>query len=178
MIPDENSGRDTDTDQDDRERQQSEAAQREGAERSDAAGYDVEAPPAAYPHGTGNPGLHDEPAVERDGWREIDTDREFGDEWLADTPYPGPANQGETEQLEQEVEAPANIAAGTDLLETVTAALEDDLTLEVFDLSVETRGSTVILRGSAETLEARQRAVAIASAVPGVEHVEDLLSAS
>jgi osmotically-inducible protein OsmY len=62
-------------------------------------------------------------------------------------------------------------------MDRVSTALEDDETILIDDLSVELRGAVVVLRGIAGSPEDRTRAGDLASAVPGVERVDNQLGA-
>lgn len=147
-------------------------------ERQDAAGYDVAAVPGLGHGHSGNPGLHDEPSVEEDGWRTSDTNREFDwENWRGDEPYPGRGDRADAEADEDAGEVGEIHAEGGDVLETVTDLLTDHPELDITDVSVEVRGDTVILRGSAGSGADRERAGDMARAVPGVAHVENLMAA-
>ncbi|MFD1913315.1 BON domain-containing protein [Halodurantibacterium flavum] len=137
--------------------------------RTDAAGYDITPPPLRPDQHSENPGLHDEVAPAQEGWREFDTERDPAD-WKADEPYP------ETPDAEEATLDDLPDLPEGDLSERIITLLEDsDLTIS--DLSVERKGTTIILRGTAETNADRARAVDLAVAVPGVDHVENLLAA-
>ncbi|WP_096786496.1 BON domain-containing protein [Rhodobacter sp. CZR27] len=142
--------------------------------RTDASGYDVEPPPEVGTEHTHDIGLSDEDAPHQ-GWREFDG----RGEWLGDRPYPGAsdAEEEEAEDLDEEDAGTAAEAPVADIAEAVTALIEDDAAIDVADLSVEVRGTTVILRGSAATEEDRERAGDRAASVPGVGMVDNELSA-
>lgn len=148
----------------------------ESGDRTDRAGFDTQLPPGVGQERAGNPGSQDGRPVENDGWREFHPAGEFGGEWTADEPYPGRTADPDAEQ--EEAEAPVEArASGGDLLAAVSDALEADAELDATDISVEQRGGTIYLRGSAATPEDRERAAEIAASVEGVEEVENLLAA-
>lgn len=154
----------------------------DGARRTDAAGYDV-APPPSPPRPAGqNPGLATEDSPERMDFREFGADAA----WTDDTPAPdaleADANPAAAEGVALRLgddpgEGTEIEARGDDLIEAVTRAIEEVELLDLWDVSVETRGDTVILRGSAATPEDRDRAAELAGAVRGVARVENLISA-
>lgn len=146
--------------------------------RTDASGYDVDPPPDARTRHSHDIGLSDEDA-EHQGWREFDSTVE----WEGEEPYPAEPATDVEEAAEEEALADEDLSHDTgeeapvaDLAEAVTALLEDDLEIDVADLSVEVRGATVILRGSAGSAEDSERAAERAAGVPGVRAVENELS--
>ncbi|MFC7703301.1 BON domain-containing protein [Plastorhodobacter daqingensis] len=143
-------------------------------ERQDKAGFDTSPPPTDPGQSHRNPGLHDGPPPEQEGWREFDVDSPSGT-WVGDAPYPGPPPTTDEEAAIPEDDVPQR-DAGADILLTLTAVLEEDVTLEIDDLSVEVRGTTVILRGSAARPEDRERAADLAGNIGAVERVENLIA--
>lgn len=152
------------------------------ARRTDAAGYDVTPPPAAPQPAGQNPGLATEDAPERMDFRETGS----GADWMGDAPAPDrleadanpAAAEGVSLPLGDDPGEQTEIDTGkADLIEAVTTAIEGVELLDLWDISVERQGDAIILRGSAATPEDRDRAAELAGAVPGVERVENLISA-
>ncbi|WP_145105607.1 BON domain-containing protein [Cereibacter sediminicola] len=146
--------------------------------RTDASGYDVDPPPDAVTRHSHDIGLSDEDAAHQ-GWREFDSTTE----WEGDEPYPAEPATEDEEAAEEEALEDEDLSDDTgeaapvaDLAEAVTAVLEDDPGIDVTDLSIEVRGATVILRGSAGSAEDRERAAERAARVPGVRSVDNELS--
>lgn len=149
--------------------------------RSDASGRDVTAPPHRQPAGQ-NPGLVTEDDPERMDFREFDS----GAQWAGDDPAPdvlerdalaGGAEGRMLDLGDDPGEGTDLPPASADLIEAVTSAIEEAELLDIFDLSVERAGDTVILRGSAGTPEERDRAGELAGALRGVGRVQNLISA-
>lgn len=136
--------------------------------RLDAAGYDTQPPPSRKGRTHPNPGNHDYPAPEREGWREFDADAE----WQGDAPYPL-ENTGPEPESEIDSEGPAP----QDLLVAATEALERLDGLDTSGMTVEHRGDTIYLRGSAATLQDARHAEEALLRIPGIDRVENLLDA-
>lgn len=136
--------------------------------RTDAGGFDTQPPPAPRERMHPNPGHHDYAAPEREGWREFDA----GADWQGDAPYPA----GDT-GAEPETEIDAEGAAPDDLLIAATEALEAIDGLDTSGITVEQRGDTIYLRGSAATEADARRAEEALLRLSGVGRVENLLDA-
>ena len=167
----------------------------DAADRHDAAGYDVTAAPGLNAQARRNRGLSDDDPPEREGWREIDADAP----WMGDDAYPleagddaldaaledDAAAEGDPDTGGPDAFAAADVADdadgddadGGDLMERLTARLEDDPDLAIADLSIELRGGVAVLRGLAATAADRSRAGDLARGVRGVERVENELAA-
>lgn len=153
----------------------------DGPRRTDAAGYDVTPPPSPPRPAGQNPGLATEDSPERMDFREFGADAE----WTDDAPAPDAleadanpaASEGVALPLGDDPGEGTDLDPDGDLIEAVTRAIEEIELLDLWDVSVETRGDTIILRGSAATPEDRDRAAELAGAVRGVGRVENLISA-
>lgn len=151
------------------------AGETDAGARADASGRDITPPPADQPAGQ-NPGLVTEGDPEDMDFREVDA----GARWMSDRPAPDRLErdtQADVRSLPRDPDQGDDDQAGDDLIGAVTTAIEGAGTLDLYDLSVERTGDTVILRGSAGTPEDRDRAAEIASALPGVGRVRNLISA-
>lgn len=157
------------------------AAETDAQARADASGRDVTPPPRRQPAGQ-NPGLVTEGDPEDMDFREVDA----GARWTGDRPAPDSQERDATAGGAEGRSLPPGDDPGEvtdlppasdDLIEAVTTAIEEAEPLDLYDLSVERTGDTVILRGSAGTPQDRDRAAEIASALPGVGHVRNLISA-
>lgn len=74
------------------------------------------------------------------------------------------------------VEAAGDKVADAAITTSVNAALTKDENLSVLQINVDTDGGQVILRGTAPSAEARERATTLASAVQGVKSVDNQLT--
>lgn len=153
----------------------------DGPRRTDAAGFDVKPPPAPPQPAGQNPGLATEASPETMDFREFDS----GADWTDTDPPPDrleadanpAAAEGISLPLGDDPGEMTGIESEGDLIEAVTTAIEEAELLDLWDVSVERRGDTVVLRGSAATPEDRDRAGELAGAISGVGRVENLISA-
>lgn len=134
--------------------------------RLDAAGYDTQPPPSRAGRTHPNPGNHDDPAPEREGWREFDADVA----WQGDAPYPAPDSTPEPEATVEAEGVPPD-----DLLGAATTALDGIDGLNTRGITLEQRGDTVYLRGSAATPQDARRAQDALLRIAGIGRVENLL---
>lgn len=137
--------------------------------RLDAAGYDTQPPPSERGRSHPNMGNHDDPAPEREGWREFDATAE----WQGDEAYPASDTAPEPEsEIEPRGPAPQ------DLLAAATEALEAVDGLDTAGISIEQRGDTLYLRGSAATRAESRHAEEALLRITGVGRVDNLLDGS
>ncbi len=134
--------------------------------RQDAAGYDTQPPPAQRGQMHPNHGNADEAAPEREGWREFDATTD----WQGDVPYPA-----EDPRPEPEADIEATGPATADLLVAATEALEAVDGLDTSGITVEQRGDTIYLRGSAATRADVRHAEETVLRISGIGRVENLL---
>lgn len=135
-------------------------------QRLDAGGYDTQPPPAQTGQTHPNLGNQDDPAPEREGWREFDANVE----WQGDTPYPA-----EDFGPEPETTVDATGDAPADLLIAATEALDRLHGIDTGAITVEQRGDTLYLRGRAASQAQSRHAEQALLRIRGVGRVENLL---
>lgn len=139
--------------------------------RTDAAGFDTQPTPAPPERQHPNRGNSDGPAPEDEGWTDPAVAADAP--WQGDVPYPDedPNASPPPDLLRQGPETGDPLAAAA-------AALDGLDGLDPSDLSVEIRGDTAVLRGTAATAADARQAEAALLQVPGIARVENLLAAA